>query len=911
MIVKPTFCCESVLALKGVLLLIVVGNQTIANDQENTTGIECEVEKNLTNRSRYRGSVNESGIRCNVQCLPRCTCTLDDVKVIRNCTRDNVTVYPVIYPLDDTRYLNWDNSTLHHIEPGAFWRFGSLLKGLHLSNISLQYLQSGVFLELSGVTYLDLSLNQLQNISLGTFRELVNLTRLELDRNILIDINLGVLRGLTQLRVLSLHSNRLNRIAEDAFEDLVELRILRLENNNLSEINVGVFRGLKRLEYLYLTNNRLNRVAEGTFQDLVELKELLLYKNNLSEISVEVFRGLIRIEVLDLGDNNLNRIAEDAFEDLVELSYLSLYDTNLSEISVGVFRGLIRIEVLDLGDNNLNRIAEGAFEDLVELKELWMYENNLSEINVGVFKGLIRLEVLYLWNNTLNRIAEGAFVELIELRVLFLASNSLSEINVGVFRGLMRLEVLDLRRNRLIRIAEGAFEDLVQLQYLFLYDNMLSAIECGVFTGLIQLKYLHLHSNRLNKIADCAFVDLVKLKQLDLRGNPLLGIEKHALNDFNDTTILVVSEYATCCFTTANCSSSSPSPYLTCKRLLPYDLLRIAIWFVCSFAIFGNIFVFYTRFKNKRQGHKVQSLLITNLSISDFLMGIYLIILLSADLYYTEYFPLYSDLWRHSMLCRVAGAFSVLSSEASAFFITLITIDRFLGIKYTFSKFRLGSKSARIIVTLLWMIALSISIAVFVLSKEDSDIYAVSEVCVGLPISRVHIYSKEETYLDLSEFDSETDVRRGDRIGMFFSIALFTGLNLVCFFIIGYCYVAIFIYVKQTTKQSGRFRNLNEEIRMAIRMSLIVFTDFCCWVPIGILSILVQTGAVEVDPVAYAWIATFVLPINSSLNPILYTLASCLSDKCTVSKETSRHQNAKERIPIRVTTESGNEEGQT
>ena len=192
------------------------------------------------------------------------------------------------------------------------------------------------------------------------------------------------------------------------------------------------------------------------------------------------------------------------------------------------------------------------------------------------------------------------------------------------------------------------------------------------------------------------------------------------------------------------------------------------------------------------------------------------------------------------MLCRVAGALAVLSSEASAFFITLITIDRFLGIKYTFSKFRLGSKSTRIIVTLLWMIALSISIAVFVLSKEDSDIYAISEICVGLPLSRVYIYSKEETHLKLSLLNNEQFVRTGSKVGKFFSIAIFTGLNLVCFFIICYCYVAIFIYVKQTTKQSGRSRNLNEEIHIAIRMSLIVFTDFCCWVPISILSIIVQ-----------------------------------------------------------------------
>ena len=81
-----------------------------------------------------------------------------------------------------------------------------------------------------------------------------------------------------------------------------------------------------------------------------------------------------------------------------------------------------------------------------------------------------------------------------------------------------------------------------------------------------------------------------------------------------------------------------------------------------------------------------------------------------------------------------------------------------------------------------------------------------------------------------------------------------------------------------------------------MKMSLIVFTDFCCWVPVGVLSILVQAGAVEVDPAAYAWIATFVLPINSAINPFLYTLASIISDKVTLSRKQSSQRITEEEV---------------
>ena len=191
------------------------------------------------------------------------------------------------------------------------------------------------------------------------------------------------------------------------------------------------------------------------------------------------------------------------------------------------------------------------------------------------------------------------------------------------------------------------------------------------------------------------------------------------------------------------------------------------------------------------------------------------------------------------MLCRIAGALSVCSSEASTFFITLITIDRFLGVKYTYSTFRLDIHSARLIVALLWLIAFGIAIAVFVLSQTDSDIYAVSEVCVGLPMSRRPFHLFHNTKKRFTSSIPQTQdtlsnvIKSGSKDAMFLSIVLFIGLNLICFFIIGYCYVSMFVYARQTSKQSGRSPNLNEEIHMAVKMSLIVFYRFLllgtCW----------------------------------------------------------------------------------
>jgi len=68
---------------------------------------------------------------------------------------------------------------------------------------------------------------------------------------------------------------------------------------------------------------------------------------------------------------------------------------------------------------------------------------------------------------------------------------------------------------------------------------------------------------------------------------------------------------------------------------------------------------------------------------------------------------------------------------------------------------------------------------------------------------------------------------------------------------------------------------MNRESQMAKRMVVIILTDFLCWMPVIIIGILSLCGQFH-DPEkqAYVWIAVFVLPVNSSINPILYTFST-------------------------------------
>ena len=101
--------------------------------------------------------------------------------------------------------------------------------------------------------------------------------------------------------------------------------------------------------------------------------------------------------------------------------------------------------------------------------------------------------------------------------------------------------------------------------------------------------------------------------------------------------------------------------------------------------------------------------------------------------------------------------------------------------------------------------------------------------------------------------------------GWEFSVGLFIALNLFAFTFMLFAYLAILWTMRKSPRR-------NEDAAMTLKIMFIILTDFCCWMPvifIGILSLMVNFY----DPkkIAYVVISIFVLPVNSSINPILYT----------------------------------------
>ena len=106
-------------------------------------------------------------------------------------------------------------------------------------------------------------------------------------------------------------------------------------------------------------------------------------------------------------------------------------------------------------------------------------------------------------------------------------------------------------------------------------------------------------------------------------------------------------------------------------------VLRVSMWILGISALLGNgmVMVLRVREKTKSPIQAKQSFLVTNLAASDCLMGLYMLVLASADIYYGDEYFVYSEQWRTSAVCKFASFLSLLSSEASIFFILLISFD--------------------------------------------------------------------------------------------------------------------------------------------------------------------------------------------------------------------------------------------
>nr|KAG5694356.1 hypothetical protein BaRGS_002210 [Batillaria attramentaria] len=240
------------------------------------------------------------------------------------------------------------------------------------------------------------------------------------------------------------------------------------------------------------------------------------------------------------------------------------------------------------------------------------------------------------------------------------------------------------------------------------------------------------------------------------------------------------------------------------------------------------------------------TVLVSNLCASDLLMGVYMMMIGSADEYYRGVYVSKEAEWRGSAVCKVAGFLAFLSSEVSAFVICLVTLDRFVVLCFPLKKnVHMNVRSALTACAIAWGVGVMLAAVPLIAQWE---FYGQNGICLPLPITRREFPGKEYAY------------------------GVFIVLNFVLFLFIGVGQALIFRSIRRAGSQAGTKRR-QQEADIARRLFLVVLTDFLCWFPIGLMGLLAYRGT-PIAGVVNVWAAIFVLPLNSAINPFVYALNS-------------------------------------
>ena len=386
--------------------------------------------------------------------------------------------------------------------------------------------------------------------------------------------------------------------------------------------------------------------------------------------------------------------------------------------------------------------------------------------------------------------------------------------------------------------------------------------------------------------------------------------------------------YAQKCDGTIDCDDGSDETFCTFTFFdviiqAKFDRFVYAFWVIGCVVIFGNLFaIVFTvkllRSKLLSDSIWTQYLIILNISIADFIMGVYLLIIARygfAKSGYTlsgyEKWRSADYEWRSSLGCSVIGSLSVISSEASCFLMVVLTAFRLRNISNPIASLSVSTLKWKICICFAWFLA--VVLAVVPIQNFD---YFVNYILFGYynghrdfsqwTTSNLQSFACRYAIITNQSMDNLNDPWQSTKsffqtnslnpplvFGYYggtsvclpnyfmawfghawqYTLAIIS-VNFMSFIFIAVSYVIMYYLSKKYKKKINKNnkRSSKQEATMRKRIARIIATDFLCWIPICSFSYLTMTsGNFLVTDGFYQIIAVVFLPINSALNPFLYS----------------------------------------
>ena len=350
----------------------------------------------------------------------------------------------------------------------------------------------------------------------------------------------------------------------------------------------------------------------------------------------------------------------------------------------------------------------------------------------------------------------------------------------------------------------------------------------------------------------------------------------------------------------------------TTKRIVNNAALKVFSWIAGGLATSINTFLLIKNgiflYKTDSRPPFTNAFLVMLISIGDLMVGLYLLAVSMADYAYSDDYCINEHKWLGSSQCSLMGVFSTIGSQISLFSMTALSLYRAHSLSRISAPGDVTLKyKIKMILTAMLITFLSIGIAVIpqIPSFEDYFInglyYPNNPLFVGVPDKAQHVRTIQEYHGRVSSKDVPWDTLRilvadmftrdnntviGENQGFYsndgvclfkyfvdendpqkvYSLAVLM-VNSVCFLIITTCYITVNIITMASSRASSSSNDSSRRLQQKI--TIIVLTDFVCWIPF-ILTCLLHFAGVFDATEYYGFFSIIVLPLNSVINPIIY-----------------------------------------
>ncbi|XP_037086578.1 lutropin-choriogonadotropic hormone receptor-like [Pollicipes pollicipes] len=283
----------------------------------------------------------------------------------------------------------------------------------------------------------------------------------------------------------------------------------------------------------------------------------------------------------------------------------------------------------------------------------------------------------------------------------------------------------------------------------------------------------------------------------------------------------------------------APDAFNPCEDIMGYRALRVAVWVVVVTAIVGNVAVLVVLISRSFK-LTTPKFLMCNLAFADLCMGVYLLIIASMDIHTIGVYFNHAIHWQEGVGCQVAGFVTVFGAELSVFTLVTITCERWYAITnaiYLTKRLRIGGAVRVMVVG--WMY---------------------SAFMATLPLVGIGSYSKTSICLPMARDAT-------DRAGIAFLLLLLLG-NGAAFLLISWFYLRMYCSISHVERGLVR----PNDLKVAKRMALLVFTDFACWAPIAFFGVTAIMGVPLISVTNSKILLVFFYPLNACANPYLYAI---------------------------------------